>query len=317
MLASVSTLLQPIFLSVPASAHPCEGFGGVFSIRLSVSSRTFSVSASVRSFSTFSGFFSGFDMAQTYLAPRLKIARAKSHIEELDQEIGSYLSREPFVLIVEKWKADPGTGTNAWTARIREPLPRTLAPILGDVIHNLRTSLDLLASDLVRANGEDPTKVHFPFSNSFSELPGQIKGKGFHKAGHAAVALLKELQPYKGGNLALRAIHDMDIRDKHQELLPVSHGVTLDLSGLTSKDATDKAKAQLANWSSQIERDGQEIVLMPAAWGPPLGTKIKATYLFALDEPLPIGGVEIIAALQQFSNICEGVIGEFEKIARI
>jgi hypothetical protein len=51
-----------------------------------------------------------------------------------------------------------------------------------------------------------------------------IKRRGFDKAGAAAVKLMTELQPYRGGNVALRAIHDLNIRDKHKMLIvnPVS-----------------------------------------------------------------------------------------------
>jgi hypothetical protein len=46
-----------------------------------------------------------------------------------------------------------------------------------------------------------------------------IKSRGFDKAGPEAVQLMKELKPYSGGNAALRAIHDLNIRDKHKMLI--------------------------------------------------------------------------------------------------
>ena len=62
-------------------------------------------------------------MLAPFEAPRFKIARAKRHIADLGTAIGEYLSSEPFALMVEKWKEDPGLGTYAWVARIREPIP--------------------------------------------------------------------------------------------------------------------------------------------------------------------------------------------------
>lgn len=248
-----------------------------------------------------------------YEAPRLKIARARRHIEELNREIATFLSRQPMALVVEKWKADPGLGTYAWVVRIRETVPAAFAPIVGDAIHNIRASLDLLASDLLRESGVDLSKVYFPFADSEFQLPARIKSRGFHKAGDAAVDLVKKLRPYKGGNIALCAVHNLDIRDKHQSLLLVAHGVKLDLSGL-SNQADSQTREKLANWSTRISVDGQEVVIMPGSWSPPLGTKIKATYLFGLDEPHPIGGTEIIATLNQLADICEGVIEEFERL---
>ncbi len=46
-----------------------------------------------------------------------------------------------------------------------------------------------------------------------------IAKRHFDRAGTAAVQLLKELKPYKGGNVALRAIHDLNVRDKHRTLI--------------------------------------------------------------------------------------------------
>lgn len=255
-------------------------------------------------------------MFAPFEAPRLKIARAHQHIAELERAIGTYLARQPFALMVERWQGDPGGGVLAWVVRIREPVPHDLSPVLGDAIHNMRASLDLLAADLVRKANRNTKGVYFPFAETAAGLIDVIKRKNFDRAGRAAVDLLKSLEPYKGGNVGLRAIHDMDVRDKHLALLPVAHGLNLDLSALASKAATADARRQLASWGSRVERDGQEIVLIPTDWSPPIGTKIKATYSFGLDEPNPIGGDEIIATLKQLADICDAVVSSFESISR-
>jgi hypothetical protein len=46
-----------------------------------------------------------------------------------------------------------------------------------------------------------------------------IRVRDFHRAGDQAVELLRGLKPYHGGNAALRAIHDLDIQDKHTSLI--------------------------------------------------------------------------------------------------
>jgi len=52
-----------------------------------------------------------------------------------------------------------------------------------------------------------------------------IKSRKFHLAGEGAVAFLRELKPYHGGNFALRAIHDLDVRDKHQSLISTATSI--------------------------------------------------------------------------------------------
>jgi hypothetical protein len=153
---------------------------------------------------------------------RLKIWRASKHIEALDGEITAYMSRNPAYINIR-----PSTGGNwggpalDYEIFITEALPLHLCAIVGDIFHNLRTSLDLLASDLVRLNGKKADDVYFPFAESASELEIMIKKRHIDRARADVVDLIRAFKPYKGGNLALRSVHDFDIMDKHQALVPV------------------------------------------------------------------------------------------------
>lgn len=99
-------------------------------------------------------------------------------------------------------------------------MPVYWSAIIGDVLHNLRAALDLLAVGLVAQNNGNPKGVHFPFADSADELERQIKDKRMLRAAPAVVDMLRALKPYRGGNLALRHVHDLDVRDKHQMLVP-------------------------------------------------------------------------------------------------
>ena len=79
---------------------------------------------------------------------------------------------------------------------------------------NFESALDHMAADVVKSNGKSPKDVYFPFAKDAGELDDQIKRKKFHRASHAAIAELKKLKPYKGGNITLRGLHDLDIRKK-------------------------------------------------------------------------------------------------------
>lgn len=99
--------------------------------------------------------------------------------------------------------------------------PDEVQAILGDVVHNMRSSLDHLAVTVVGLNEENTKGVYFPFAESVDELDAQIKRKHFDRASTEALDILKSLKPYRGGNAALRAIHDLDVMDKHRTLIPV------------------------------------------------------------------------------------------------
>ena len=68
--------------------------------------------------------------------------------------------------------------TGSFTYRQKEAVPSAWAAIIGDVIHNLRSSLDLTASDVHRLTGgkpQDTEKVHYPFCKNKDDLNEMIK----------------------------------------------------------------------------------------------------------------------------------------------
>jgi hypothetical protein len=153
----------------------------------------------------------------------LKLRRAKKHAAELEQFTADYLASEPVkITYFYEGPFDPEKGPR-FHLGIRGP-GGDFACILGDVIHNLRATLDLMANDLVRLKGESTDDVYFPFCEHAGYIDKMITKRHFDRAGDDAVKLLKQFAPYRGGNAALRAIHDLDIQDKHQCLIPLVFG---------------------------------------------------------------------------------------------
>jgi hypothetical protein len=151
-----------------------------------------------------------------FKASDLKLARAKKHLAELEQMVADHLATKP----IKHRVRPPQPGMLIAVDTRFQGLPEESGPIIGDCVHNLRSALDLMACDLVRLQGKSAKKVHFPFADSAGELDYQIQKKEFHKAGPEAVALLKEYAPHRNGNVALRGLHDLDVQDKHQTIVP-------------------------------------------------------------------------------------------------
>jgi len=158
-------------------------------------------------------------------ASRLKIRRARTHIGDLQGRVSAYLLRKPIYLRIDH---DLGFAHGKkWTVHVREGVPIDLAPIIGDAIHNLRSALDLLACELVRANGQSDARVEFPFAETEAGLHVKIKRRHMDRASAAVQAKILAWAPHKGaaGNSLLCAIQDLDIMDKHQALIPVMSSV--------------------------------------------------------------------------------------------
>lgn len=154
-----------------------------------------------------------------FAAARMKLRRAADHVAEMERAINAYLSRNP-VLVTYGPHKEPGY--TKWDLNCIEGAPPYLSAIFGDIVHNLRASLDLMAVELVRLNKGNEKGVYFPFANSAAELEAAIKDKKMHRAAPEVVDLVRSLKPYAGGNAALRYVHDLDVLDKHQMILPMA-----------------------------------------------------------------------------------------------
>jgi hypothetical protein len=244
-------------------------------------------------------------------ASNLKIARARRHLQELETEISSYMARKPFDLVVEEWEMNDKVGfvSHAWVVRIREPTPKHLSAVLGDIIHNLRTAFDLLACDLVRLKGKNVKNVYFPFCDHPGGLNEMIKRRNFDRAGSDAVALVKSLKPYRGGNDALRAIHDLDVLDKHQALVPVI-GAGTSPQALIKFFGNDPTRVPAI--ASKIDRNGQTLTIMPPVTNLPVGTKLPAKWDLVLgQEADPFGGYRPVELLHNFAKLTERIVQLF------
>ncbi|HEY1751724.1 MAG TPA: hypothetical protein VGG29_10695 [Caulobacteraceae bacterium] len=222
-----------------------------------------------------------------FLASRLKLRRAAKHIAELEvlavEHIKMQRKSMPPPLEAPQFADAEGQIVFHGPMMLHGP-PEDFGAIVGDVIHNLRAALDLLASDLVRKGGGNPNNVYFPFCDKPQDLQKVVKDRNFHRAGPKAIALLEEFKPYRGGNTALRAIHDLDIQDKHKTLIPASAAVTTQ--------------------AFSFVRIGGRLAAQPVPnSGPNVGFVFPAGDVFA--------GKEIIPTLHELLQLTSGIVEAF------
>jgi hypothetical protein len=148
-----------------------------------------------------------------FVGSRTKLLRSRKFIDELADELETFYRNSP---ISARYRTENGEHVLNLHHEGFGPMP---GAILGDVVHNLRTSLDQAASEMARLRGQRDKNVYFPFSDSADTLDEQIKRKNFDRCGPQAVGLIKSVKPYPGGHELLRFIHDLDIQDKHTSLL--------------------------------------------------------------------------------------------------
>jgi hypothetical protein len=222
------------------------------------------------------------------IAPSVKIDRARKHLAELEAETAAFLKANPIQFLPDHEHVFKGA-LFSFTLRF-PPVPLALGAVLGDVIHNLRTALDLTASDLARINGASPEGVYFPFCEDADFLDSMIKRRNFDRAGSDAVALLKELKPYRGGNVALRALHEMDVEDKHKALIPNLMSVGSPIIQMWEDDGTPN----------------------PRVIGDP---NAPSSVEFVFPAGLGLDGREIVPTLHEMVKLVEDIVEAFRALA--
>lgn len=259
---------------------------------------------------------------------RLKVERAKRHIEELTQEIQAFHARRPYTIFAEN---DAHSDQRVWKVKVNERIPQKWSAIVGDAIHNVRASLDVLLCAVVRASGrEHVNHVHFVIRETEKEfeaaLPKNIRG-----ASPAAVALIRELKPYKGGNEALWRLHRLDILDKHQGIVPVGASyrsvdilpiARAEFAGLVKQTRDLAPTHQLLSQLSPLFlnvadrlyplRDGAELFRAPLSGPLPPDHEMQFRFEVAFGEDQILDGEPVIPALHQLIKFTEGTFGTFE-----
>ncbi len=237
----------------------------------------------------------------------VKIERAKEHIRDLKGEIAAFLERHPYTAVGQD---DPQTGDRVIRVRVHKDPPPRMGAIAGDAIHSLRSCLDILAWQLVRAGGGTPNhRTKFPVSGNAKDFEARdlpkIKG-----ASEAAVDRIRTCEPYKGGNDLLYNLHRLDIIQKHRDLIPIGAAVK---SRVT----------EVREWGTFYDYDPRpvyplkentELFRIAAIARPQMDVDPQFTFQVAFGESEVAQGEPIIPTLDQFLDLVENIVFRFSDL---
>jgi hypothetical protein len=172
---------------------------------------------------------------------RIKIERSQKHLYELHREVSAFWRRNPYEIVPDRKLNEVEM---VYKLRIRETIPPYWAGIIGDIVHNLRSALDLLANTLV-ANAGDKTGTRpgdhtkWPVASTQEELRRSRLRSGLKGASEAVIDFVDKTPSYETGGLSIWNLHQLDIADKHVALVPVSYMPTFVQPGLSPEYAYD------------------------------------------------------------------------------
>lgn len=247
-------------------------------------------------------------MADLFSDIRAKIKWADKHIGDFKVALTKFNATQPYSLRVDV-ETDPA---KPFVHMLKaEPVPTEIRLIAGDVIQNLRSTLDYLACALVRANGSVPTR-----SNEFPIFDGPITSKletrfrkkveGMRKE---VIDAIRNLHPYQGGDNTLWRLHRLNAIDKHNMLVAVWGNITA-VNGLPPI-----ADQWIGNrWagipgSPMTLKQGDKFSIEVPGVNLDKGTQFFAEIVF--NEPNVAEGYPVMLALKQFYRQVFLVVGNF------
>ena len=259
---------------------------------------------------------------------RIKIERAKEHIDDLKPVVDAFRFSltQPDVI---GSKSDPQTGELTFYIIDLPKAPATLSTISGDALHNLRSSLDHLAHQLVLVAGKKPTlRTSFPIFESATKYKAKSPGKveGMRKD---AIDAIDAIKPYKGGNDTLWLLNKLNNIDKHRLLIAVGYSNYFRSITPSERAAIEKTFAGshgrnvpfpypdgtdlFVPFKSPIFplKTGDELLTIP---GSEVEEELKCNFIVAFGEPGVGEGKPLLETLQQMVNLVDNIVLTFRPL---
>lgn len=230
-------------------------------------------------------------MADELIAIGDRLDRAEDHLNEIKGMLRAYYASDPYEA---RGEFDPSEKTSLVRLRIN-PLPVRCHTLIGELLHDLRSTLDHLACVFIQAGGDTSCEdTRFPICPSAPSpdangvIPLPIGGP----VSQEARALIEGAQPYTWGpNFfahALWRLHRLAIIDRHRHIATKG-------AGLDSIFGSGEPIAKFT-WSAHtISSDewGAEIALRPD--DPTVDVQGSGTLRVLVHEPGPahIGVVNV------------------------
>lgn len=151
--------------------------------------------------------------------------RAETHLETFRKEAATFSERDPapFGFRPEDTPRSDKSVEYVLYAVVREQLLSDLAPIVGDVIHNIRSALEHFAWEITPRRARS-RRTQFPIFTDECEFkvrsPPMLKGiKGYERT------FIEGMQPYVASNPPrldpLAILSELSNLDKHRLLVPI------------------------------------------------------------------------------------------------
>ena len=219
--------------------------------------------------------------------PYAKLDRAREHLDTLRRELDRAEAVNAY-RAVEEFNSEERR--HIWRLKVDSTVVERLSVVAGDVVHNLRSSLDHLVWQLILKAGRQPTKTaEFPIYLSKSPPPRECFDKAgrrkIHDVPDEAKDIIESVQPYhsaKPSESDLWLLNELDNIDKHRTLIGIFaaaravhiYGSATDIRGMT--------------FTPRRCEDGDELLSINAGASGQLQEDDKPTFSFVPVLDIPV-----------------------------
>jgi hypothetical protein len=168
--------------------------------------------------------------------PDLKWSRGSSHVALLESKFREWHASAPVSIDAVLRKDRLGFDL---VTRVPKGIPKHEWSLdLGDALHNLRSAFDAAAWGMAHFNGNEPTRpksVYFPICTEEKQWTRAVRD-WVGELDPELQERLRVMQPLyympAGGVSVLSMLHELDVQDKHRDILTVSADVDgIDVGG--------------------------------------------------------------------------------------
>lgn len=225
----------------------------------------------------------------------VKLERAEKHISDLEVAIVVFVKEHPNFIAR---KVD-SNGDEIVYVKYVPDVPPMISAVAGDILQNVRSTLDHLAYRIVTANPAITSRkdIYFPIAEGVNEYMASKRRRVIEGASPEAVKRIDALKPYKGGNDALWHLARLNNIDKHRLLLTTAmrfkHGSTTKLDYWRMRATIGKGSdpggilsgIQHTNFGGPIEplKVGDVVYVKPRVVN--LKGEMKFSFEVAINEP--------------------------------
>lgn len=237
--------------------------------------------------------------------PDLKWSRGNSHVAALQSKFGEWHASAP--VSVDAVLREDRQGIDL-VARVPRGIPKHEWSLdLGDALHNLRSAFDAMAWGMAHFNNSVPTRpkrVTFPICDDEQQWNEAVRtwiGE-IHPEFQERLRIMQPFTCAPEGPMVLSVLHDLDIQDKHRDIVTVSADLhEINLGGSFEYEDHDVQAVPRVEMRSDVKL-GDGVVLGTIHAGAPIrmlgqmilrpGMKVLLTHRDATHELMPV--------LQQF-----------------